>query len=128
MARTTTDQAAPAATVEKARDAVRDGLVSLSKATGDVETQLNTAADVAGEGVRVTSDALRRRSDATLALLGAFSVGLTTGFMLGGAHRLLTMVSLVPTALISGVILERLDRPRRLGAEGHQEADAPQQR
>jgi len=100
-------------TADRARETARDVLQSLSGATGEVESQLGTAADAAGEGVHATSEALRRRSDATLAMLGAFSVGLTSGFLLGGAHRLLTMASLVPAALIGGVILERVDRPRR---------------
>ena len=107
---------------DQAREIVRDTVQSLNEATGEVEARLGTAANAAESGVRSTSEALRRRSDATLAMLGAFSIGLTTGFLLGGAHRLMTLASLVPAALIGGVILERVDRPRRdqarTGADG----------
>ncbi len=99
------DQRAPAA--------VHDAVQTLSGATGEVEARLGTAAEMTTAGVRAASDALRQRSDATLGLLGAFTVGLTTGLLLGGANRLLTVASLVPGALVGGVILERVDRPRR---------------
>lgn len=97
----------------------RDLVHSITEATGEVEARLSTAADAAGGGVRATSEALRRRSDATLAILGAFSVGLTTGLLVGGANRLVTVASLVPAALIGGVIMERVDRPRRGPAREH---------
>lgn len=109
MATTTTDKPMD----RRAREVTRGAIGSIVGATDEVEARLGAAADVTGSGVRVTSQALRRRSDATLAMLGSFSVGLTTGFLVGGANRLLTAVSLVPAALVGGVILERLDRPRR---------------
>ncbi|MEX1295722.1 MAG: hypothetical protein AB1Z67_06085 [Candidatus Limnocylindrales bacterium] len=96
-----------------ARDAVRDAIHSLTDATGEVEARLSTAAGVAGSGVRATNTVLRRRSDATLAMLGAFSGGLTAGLLVGGANRLMTVASLVPAALIGGVLLERVGGPRR---------------
>ena len=109
MASSTTERPAE----EQARTAVRDAVRTLGDATDEVESRLGTAAEVTTAGVRATSDALRQRSDATLGLLGAFAVGLTTGLLVGGAPRLLTVASLVPAALVGGVILERVDRPRR---------------
>jgi hypothetical protein len=97
---------------EQARTAVRGAVRTLADAAGEVESGFGTAAEVTTVGVRATSDALRQRSDATLGLLGAFAVGLTTGLLVGGAPRLLTMASLVPAALVGGVVLERVGRPR----------------
>jgi len=118
MTSTMTDDKTAERRAGQARDAARDAVHSLSEATGEVEARLSTVADAAGSGARATNEVLRRRSDATLAMLGAFSVGLTSGFLLGGANRLMTIASLVPAALIGGVILERVDRPRRRESGG----------
>jgi hypothetical protein len=120
-----TDNAVDARPAERARDAARDVVHTLTEATSRVEAQLSTAADAAGTGVHATSEVLRRRSDPTLAMLGTFSAGLTTGLLVGGAHRLLTVASLVPTAIIGGVILERVDRPRRRPHPDHAEDPPP---
>ncbi len=122
-----TPDSKPAGTTERpkldtARSAARDAVRTISGATDDLDQRLGSAADAAEVGVRATSEALRRRSDATLAILGTFSLGLTTGLLVGGAHRLMIVASLVLAALVGGVILERVDGPRRRnvrdGADG----------
>ena len=117
MASTTTTRGSKTATRATddrgARATAREMVRTIADATEDLDDRLSSAAEVAGDGMRGTSEALRRRSDATLAMLGTFSLGLTTGLLFGGAHRLMVVASLVPAALVGGVILERVDGPRR---------------
>jgi len=89
----------------------REALDPLAETATRIEGRLADAAGATEAGVRAANDDLRQRSNLSLGLLGAFSVGLTTGLLLAGAHRLAVAASLIPAALISGVILERLDRP-----------------
>jgi hypothetical protein len=97
---------------ESANDIIREALGTVSEAGAEVEGRLADAAAATEAGVRAANATLRDRSDLSLGLLGAFSVGMTTGLLLGGAHRLLIVASLIPAALVGGVVLERVDRPR----------------
>ncbi len=110
--------------LDSARSAARDVVRTITDATDDLDERLGSASGAAEVGVRATSEALRRRSDATLAILGTFSLGLTTGLLVAGAHRLMIVASLVPAALVGGVILERVDGPRRRSARDGAD-DAP---
>jgi len=67
----------------------------------------------AGEAVREADMTLRGSSDQVLGLLAALSVGLALGFVLSGASRLLIAASLVPAAMVAGVLAERMDRENR---------------
>ena len=67
----------------------------------------------AGEAVREADLTIRGSSDQVLGLLAALSVGLALGFVLSGASRLLVAVSLVPAAMVAGVLAERMDRDSR---------------
>lgn len=108
--RTSDDVAGTAeARVRELSDAVR-------AAAGEAESQLEQLSTTAEAGFRQANAALRQRSDESLAIVGAFSVGLAVGLLLGGANRLLIAVALVPAALIAGVGLERVDRETGRGA------------
>ena len=85
-----------------------------------VNDRLAEAAGTAGEVMRGASEAVREAdltirgsSDQVLGLLAALSVGLALGFVLSGASRLLVAVSLVPAAMVAGVLAERMDRDSR---------------
>jgi hypothetical protein len=95
-----------------AGEVMRTAVETLGDATAEVEHLLGTALAATEAGVRATDAALRQRSDASLGLLEAYSVGLTTGLLLAGANRILVAVSLIPAALVGGVMLERVNRPR----------------
>jgi hypothetical protein len=102
-----------------ANDIIREAADTVSGATAEVEARLSDAAAATEAGVRAANDSLRERSDISLALLGAFSVGMGAGLLLGGAHRLLVLASLIPAALVGSIFLERVDRPRpRSSARG----------
>lgn len=89
---------------------IREVMRTAGEAGTEVEARLADAAAATEASVRAANDSLRERSDASLTLLGAFSVGMATGLLLGGAHRLLVVASLVPAALVGSVLLERVDR------------------
>ncbi len=94
-------------------DTARDAAGSLADAAGGLEERLAGAAEMTEAGVRAANDTLRERSDASLGLLGSFSVGLAAGLLLGGANRLLIAAALIPAALVGGILLERMDRGPR---------------
>ena len=75
-----------------------------------------TASEVvrgASEVVREADRTLRGSSDQVLGLVAALSVGLAIGFIASGSSRLLVAASLVPAAMVAGVIVERMDRDAR---------------
>jgi hypothetical protein len=85
---------------------VNDRLAEAAETAGEVMRG-------AGEAVREADMTIRGSSDQVLGLLAALSVGLALGFVLSGASRLLVAVSLVPAAMVAGVLAERLDRDSR---------------
>jgi hypothetical protein len=110
---TTTTRGARKESGRSPAETARDAAGSLADAAGELEERLAGAAEMTEAGVRAANDRLRERSDASLGLLGSFSVGLAAGLLLGGANRLLIAVALIPAALVGGILLERMDRPRR---------------
>ena len=48
-------------------------------------------------------------SDDMLKLVGATSIGFAVGLLVGGANRLLVILSLIPAALIGATLMERMD-------------------
>lgn len=109
----TTPKAARNGSGRSPAHAARETVGSLADAAGELEERLAGAAEMTEAGVRAANDSLRERSDASLGLLGSFSVGLSAGLLLSGANRLLIAVALIPAALVGGILLERKDRPRR---------------
>lgn len=95
---------------------IREAMRTVGEAGTEVEARLADAAAATEAGVRATNESLRERSDTSLTLLGAFSVGMAAGLLLGGAHRLLVAAALVPAALVGSVLLERMDRPSAGGS------------
>lgn len=65
---------------------------------------------IASRQLRRTNARLRRRSDRSLGLMGAFSAGLALGLFMSGSNRLVVLAGLLPAALAASVALERMDR------------------
>jgi hypothetical protein len=85
------------------QESVGDRLVDVAETAGEVVRG-------AGDAVREADRTLRGSSDQVLGLLGALSVGLAIGFVASGSSRLLIAASLVPAAMVAGVLAERMDR------------------
>jgi hypothetical protein len=89
----------------------------MSERFDEVATEVaNSAGEVvrgAGDVMREADRTLRGSSDQVLGLLAALSVGLAIGFVASGASRLLVAASLVPAAMVAGVLAERMDREGR---------------
>lgn len=73
----------------------------------DGVTEIATHAERAVERV---DSSLRARSDRSLGLVGAFSLGTAIGLLVAGSSRLLIAAALAPAALIAGALMERMDR------------------
>ncbi len=89
---------------------VRSLLDTVGEVSTEAETRLESAAVEVESRVGKANESLRRSSDRTLGIVGAFSVGMAIGLLLAGANRLLTTAALIPAALVAGVVLERADR------------------
>lgn len=116
---TTIDRSTESASVTPDDAAAREGISQAARQAAE------TVAGVAGEattripevahGTRVAiteaDRMLRRGSDLTVKLVGALSVGIAIGLLVGGANRLLVLASLVPAALVGATLMERLEDP-----------------
>jgi hypothetical protein len=85
----------------------------LDEVASEVATAAGEVVRGAGDAMRDADRALRDSSDQVLGLLAALSVGLAIGFVASGASRLLVAASLVPAAMVAGVLAERMDRETR---------------
>ena len=89
---------------------VRTVADTVAGAAGDVSARVPEVAqstrDALGEATRL----VQRGSDQTLKVVGAASIGLATGLLIGGANRLLVVASLLPAALIGATMVERAER------------------
>ena len=90
-------------------DAMSDRLSDVAETAGEVVRG-------AGEVVRDADRTLRGSSDQVLGIVAALSVGLAVGFVLSGSSRLLVAASLVPAAMVAGILVERMDRDSRTSA------------
>ena len=101
-----------------------DDIQETTSAIGDAVSErlsdvAGTAGEVvrgAGEVVREADRTLRSSSDQVLGLIAALSVGLAIGFVASGSSRLFVAASLVPAAMVAGILVERMDRESRPNA------------
>ena len=56
-----------------------------------------------------TNRMVQQGSDQTLKILGAASIGMATGLLVGGANRILVILAMVPAALVGATLVERGD-------------------
>jgi hypothetical protein len=79
-------------------------------AAGEVTARIPEVAQSARGAWEEADRMVHRGSDSTLQLVGAASVGFAVGLLVGGAHRLLVILSLIPAALIGATMVERMER------------------
>ena len=82
----------------------------VAAAAGDVTARIPEVAQSAKGAWEEADRIVHEGSDSTLQLVGAASVGFAVGLLVGGAHRLLVILSLIPAALIGITMIERMDR------------------
>lgn len=92
------------------RPALRDIAGMVGVAVQRADEHIAGANTIASRQLRRTNARLRRRSDRTLGLTGAFSAGLALGLFTSGSNRLVVLAALLPAALAASVALERMDR------------------
>ena len=76
---------------------------------GDVSTRIPEVAQTTRGAFEEANRMVHRGSDQTLQLVGALSIGFAVGLLVGGAHRLLVILSLIPAGLIGATIVERME-------------------
>ena len=111
--RTTTSRAA-ADDAEGIAQTARSVADSVAAAAGDVTARLPEVAQTTREALTDANAMVHRGSDETLRVLGAASIGLAIGLLLGGANRLLVVLAMIPAALVGATLVERTD-PGLLG-------------
>jgi hypothetical protein len=78
-------------------------------AAGEVGSRLPEVASGTRDAFSEANRMVRSGSDQTLLVAGSFSIGLALGLLLGGANRLLVVLSLIPAGLIGTTLVERMD-------------------
>ena len=78
-------------------------------AAGEVGARLPEVASGTRDAFTEANRMVRSGSDQTLFVACSFSIGLALGLLLGGANRLLVILSLIPAGLIGTTLIERLD-------------------
>jgi hypothetical protein len=110
---TTTDR--PTTTGSKSSSATPDGIAqtarsvadSVAGAAGEVGARIPDVAQGTRDALTEANRMVHRGSDQTL--VGAGSIGLATGLLIGGAPRLLVVMAALPAALIGATLVERMD-------------------
>jgi hypothetical protein len=82
---------------------------NVGAAAGEVGARIPDVAQGTRDAISEANAMVHRGSDQTLKLVGATSVGLAVGLLLGGAPRLLVVLSALPAALIGATLVERMD-------------------
>lgn len=94
-------------------DTARHVADSVAGAAGDVTARFPEVAQGTRDALTEANRMVRGGSDSTLTLVGAGAIGFAVGLLVGGANRLLVVLSLVPAALIAATLLERVDADAR---------------
>lgn len=82
---------------------------SVAGAAGEMAGRIPEVTQTTRDAMAEANRLVHRGSDDTLKLVGAMSVGLAVGLLVGGANRLLVLASLAPAALIGATLMERND-------------------
>jgi hypothetical protein len=99
---------------------------SVAGAAGEVSARLPEVAQTTRDALAETNRMVQQGSDETLKVLGAASIGMAAGLLVGGANRLLVVLSLLPAALIGATLVERGDGTvRGTGPRSKVTADLP---
>ena len=112
----TTDMgsASNAATAESANglpDGTAGGLGQTARQVADnVASAIPEAAASTRDPLNEANRVVRSGSDSTLRVAAAIAIGFSLGLLVGGANRLLVILSLLPVALIGTTLAERMNR------------------
>lgn len=82
---------------------------TVAGAAGEVGARLPEVAQTTRDAFAETNRMVQQGSDQTLKVLGAASVGLAAGLLLGGANRVLVVAAMLPAALIGATLVERAE-------------------
>lgn len=82
---------------------------TVAGAAGEVSARLPEVASTTRDAFTEANRMVRSGSDQTLVVAGSFSIGLAVGLLLGGANRLLVILSLIPAGLIGATLIERVE-------------------
>ena len=102
--RSTTDT--PAEGIAQTARSVAD---TVAGAAGEVSARVPDVAQTARDAFVETNRMVQQGSDQTLKILGAASIGMATGLLLGGANRVLVILAMLPAALVGATLVERSD-------------------
>lgn len=82
---------------------------SVAGAAGDMTARIPEVAQGTRDAIAEANRMVRGGSDQTLKLVGAGAVGFAVGLLVGGANRMLVVLSLIPASLIAATLMQRID-------------------
>lgn len=88
---------------------INDLADSVAGAAGDMTARIPEVAQGTRDAIAEANRMVRGGSDRTLKLVGAGAVGFAVGLLVGGANRLLVVLSLIPASLIAATLMQRID-------------------
>ena len=98
-----------ATTSRRATDQIRQAVDSVASVAGEVTARLPEAATTTRDAFEEANRMVRARSDESLKIVAAASVGFASGLFLGGAPRVLVIAALIPAGLVGTALMERFD-------------------
>jgi len=107
--RTSTTKSTADTSGEGIAQTARNVADTVAGAAGEVSARVPDVAQTARDAFVETNRMVQQGSDQTLRILGAASVGLATGLLLGGANRVLVILAMLPAALVAATLVERGD-------------------
>lgn len=96
--------------VARLGDTARDAAGAVSDAATAASPRISEAVASTADAAREADRLIRTSSDQALGMVGALSLGTAMGLLIGGGHRLLVALSLVPALLVATNIVQRMDR------------------
>ena len=96
-------------TSRRATEQVRQAVDTVAGVANEVTSRLPEAATSTREAIEEANQMMRARSDESLKIVAAASVGFASGLFLGGAPRVLVVAALIPAGLAGTALMERMD-------------------
>jgi hypothetical protein len=96
-------------TSRRATEQVRHAVDTVAGVANEVTSRLPEAATTTRDAIEEANQMMRARSDESLKIVAAASVGLASGLFLGGAPRILVVAALIPAGLAGTALMERMD-------------------
>ena len=101
------DKGADDSAVDRAAATAKQMADTVAGVAGEVSARLPEAAGTTRDAFQEANRMVRAGSDETLKVVGALSIGFAGGLLLGGAPRILVIVSLVPALLVGSEFVDR---------------------